>query len=160
MSKRANPVGYFFPEMNLVSHSPRFQVIITNGVFELLINVLIEVLCKNTSAKRFNYGNKLVLLNEKGVIGDLQYNWLNAFRDLRNEAAHGQFVLTPKMLEPFKTLALPHKLSITDPKNFQHLCNGLFVGFWNTHLKIFNSYFDKLPTNTFPSLAATDKKPK
>ena len=70
-NKPINPIGLYFPEISLISDSPRFQVIATNGVFEVLINTLIEKKCKNKKACKFNYGIKLVLLNEAGHLTDV-----------------------------------------------------------------------------------------
>jgi hypothetical protein len=149
-NKPVNPIAQYFPEINSVSHSPRFQVIATNGVLELLVNTLIEKKCRNERAHRFNYSSKLVLLNEMDILPDLQFKLLDAFRELRNRAAHGGFDLTSAMLMPFADMSYrTARKDLEKPENFQHLCNILVCGFWNDNIGIFGSYFENLPPTAF-----------
>lgn len=149
--KRANPISMYFPEMESIKHSPRFQVIAANGILELLVNTLVEKKCKNERARNFNYGVKLVLLNEMGIISDKHFKLYDAFRNIRNEAAHGEFQLSPKLLEPFIDMRMgtvmedPNKpVNFQDPKMFQLLCNLLFIRLWEDNLDVFQKKFDRV----------------
>jgi hypothetical protein len=57
----------FFNDIDSVKNKPRFQIIVTGGYLELLVNTLIEHKCESNGSKKFNYANKLVLLHEIGV---------------------------------------------------------------------------------------------
>jgi hypothetical protein len=143
-----NPLLPFLEELQLVRLNPRSQVIITSGNLELLVNTLMETKCKHgkkMSGKR-DYGIKLMYLNEVGVISDDEFTYLDAFRDLRNEAAHArQFNLTAEMLTPFKGLLERNKLEkFYNVESFQNICHACFGGFWNNHLDVFFDYFEKL----------------
>jgi hypothetical protein len=134
----------FFNDIDSVKHKPRFQIIVTGGYLELLVNTLIEHKCKNNGSKKFNYANKLVLLHEIGIISGGEFETLNAFRDLRNEAAHvAQFTLTDEMIAPFKDNFRRNKLEhLFGKENFQQLCHMVLGGFWNAHTEIFHPYFN------------------
>jgi hypothetical protein len=138
----------FFFEIDSAQHSPRFQIIVANGVLELLVNALIEIQCKNgkrivKNNRDYPHAIKLLLLHEKDLINDFQYHWLNAFRVLRNEAAHGgQFVLTSAILNPFKDLkAADKKTKLNDPANLSVLCLTCVFGFWNYKVDLFYPFF-------------------
>lgn len=139
----------FIAEIKSASHSARFQTIVTHGVLELLVNTLIEHRCKhgNKITKRtrdYPQSVKLVLLNEKGLITDFEYKGLDAFRDLRNKAAHqAQFNLTPDLLRPFQGMVgADRKTKLDEPKNFTRLCGELVFGFWNSHVHLFAPVFE------------------
>ena len=113
MSKQPKPkdvIETFINDIRSVRHSPRFQIIVTHGVLELLVNTLVEQTCKHQekiieSTRDFPHAVKLVLLSEKGIINDSQFKFIDNFRKLRNSAAHGaQFVLKEEMLKPFANL--------------------------------------------------------
>jgi hypothetical protein len=133
----------FSNEFLTAQYSPRFQIILTNAVLELLVNTLVEQCCKN-GKKRMSYSFRLLLLNEKGLITDSQYRWMDAFRDLRNDAAHGgQFNFTADMVKPFKDMPGPHTaIKMDDPKQFVVLCHTLVFRFWSDNEKILKPYFE------------------
>lgn len=134
----------FFSDIDSVNHKPRFQIIVTGGYLELLVNTLIEHKCKSNGPKKFNYANKLVLLHEIGTISENEFEILNAFRDLRNEAAHvAQFTLTPEMIAPFLKNFKHYKSGrLFGIANFQQICHVILGGFWNAHTAVFHPYFN------------------
>jgi hypothetical protein len=143
--KTVNPFELFFPEMELAKGSPRFQIIITNCIFELLVNTIIELKCKNAKAvAKYNYSTKLVLLHEMNLITNCQYTFLDAFRSIRNKAAHGaQFNLTEDMLTPFKDMLIRNKREQYYNKDgFHRICLLCLIELWNHNVTIFHPYFN------------------
>ena len=139
----------FVGDIKAVSHSPRFQLIVAHGVLELLVNTLIECSCKHGKkiverTRDYPHSVKLVLLHEKGLISDFDYQQLDALRDLRNKAVHKpQFNLTHEMLAPFKGVTSKgSNYKLDDPKNFVHLCGSTVFGFWNQHVRLFAPIFE------------------
>ena len=139
----------FILEINSVSHSPRFQIIVTQGVLELLVNTMIEHNCKNADriterARDYPYSVKLVILHEKGLISDFHFQQLDALRSIRNKAAHeAQFVLTQQMLSPFKAVtSFGRNVKFDEPKNFPILCGDTVLGFWNHGVRLFAPIFE------------------
>ena len=137
-------------DIESVAHSPRFQTIVAHGVLELLVNTLIEHHCthgkKITERTRdYPHSVKLVLLHEKGLIDDLDYKVIDAFRDLRNKAVHGaQFEVTTEGLKPFTDVfSMGNLLPLNDPKYYTHLCGSLVFGLWNKHVTLFHKYFEE-----------------
>jgi hypothetical protein len=158
-------IDAFVADMKLIGHTPRFQIIITHGVLELLVNTLIELRCKNggkirKATRDYPHSVKLVLLHEKGLIKDSHYRLLDGFRKLRNEAVHdAQFNLKPEMLTPFQSFfATDKRHKLNDPKNFSVLCGKIVLLFWNHRLNDFWPYFDPdlfgkqngIPKDTLP----------
>jgi hypothetical protein len=134
----------FFNDIDSVRHKPRFQIIVTSGYLELLVNTLIEHKCKSNGSKKFNYAPKLVLLHEMGIISKDEFEILNAFRELRNEAAHvAQFTLTAQMIAPFKASFKRNKSKqLFGIENFQRICHLTLGEFWNAHTTVFHPYFN------------------
>jgi hypothetical protein len=140
-------VENFLKEIEIVTH-PRFRTIVTHGVLEMLVNVLVECSCKHrekiSDYRVYTHSVKLVFLNEKGDISDSEFAWLDKFRDLRNEAAHGdEFTLTKDKLTPFKNLRSPLQVSEIDmeePQNFGVLCQAAVFTFWRQHVRTFRAY--------------------
>jgi hypothetical protein len=151
-AKKQSPLENYFSDLHSANDSPRFQIVVTNGVLEMLVNALIENKCKNAGKmEKWNYGVKLILLNEMGILSDKFFTLLDEFRRLRNQAAHGHFKLTAEMLIKFVDVKM--NTVMEDPKtpadfldlyNFKHLCNLLFVGFWHEHLDVFKNAFEKM----------------
>jgi hypothetical protein len=153
MAKQKNKptriIETFVADIKSVSHSPRFQVIIAHGVLELLVNTLVEHHCKSGKkiverTRDYPHSVKLVLLHEKGLISDFQYKSLDAFRDIRNSAAHeAQFNLTSGMLAPFSgVISNGRNVKLDDPKNFVFLCGDMVMGFWNHGVRLFAPIFE------------------
>ena len=148
--KPTNIIQTFLAEINSVSHSPRFQIIVTNGVLELLVNTLVEHKCRHGAkivterARDFPYSVKLVLLHEKGFINDAFFQRLEILRKIRNAAAHeAQFKLTSEMLLPFKGMTDMSKThDFGEPKNFPFLCSETVMGFWNWGVQLFAPLFE------------------
>jgi hypothetical protein len=150
--KPINLIMFFANQMRSVPHDPRFQVIIAQGMLELLVNTLVEYNCKDAEMidaddRSFPYLVKLVILHEKNLIPDNYFKFLNGFRKIRNIAAHAAVFdiekLDPKYWKPFHNL----KQNVTnrqldDPKNFIHLCHDLVFGFWNLHVRFFAPIFE------------------
>ena len=142
-------IDAFVADMKLIGHTPRFQIIVTHGVLELLVNTLIELRCKNggkiiEATRDYPHSVKLVLLHEKGLIKDSHYRLLDGFRKLRNKAVHdAQFNLKPEMLTPFQGFfATDKRYKLNDPKNFGVLCGKIVLLFWDHRLNDFWPYFD------------------
>lgn len=162
-AKPTKIIKTFIEEINSVSHSPRFQVIVTNGVLELLVNTFVEHTCKHGKtimerARDYPYSVKLVLLHEKGLINDFFFQRLDILRKIRNAAAHeAQFQLTPEMLLPFKgQMDSTKKHDFGEPKNFPFLCGETVMRFWNWGVQLFAPIFephlwekDKIPAPNF-----------
>lgn len=75
---------------------PRFQILVTQGFVELLVNAVIDAKCKNAKritgqSRDFPFSVKLLLLHELGLISDRSYRVLNELRKHRNKAAHEPF---------------------------------------------------------------------
>jgi hypothetical protein len=142
----------FAKEMRSASHSPRFQIIIAQGMLELLVNTLVEQFCKDAEIigeddRSFPYSVKLVILHEKGLIPDNYFKWMNGLRRIRNEAAHEAVFeladLTPKFWTPFRGLkSTLTNVSLDEPKNFVYLCQEIVSGFWNVHVRFFAPIFE------------------
>jgi len=148
-SKPTRIIESFLNEINSVKHSPRFQIIVTQGVLELLVNTLVEQNCKRGKmiierTRDYPYSVKLVLLHEKGLISDFQYQQLDALRSIRNKAAHeARFELTTDMLAPFNGVTyIGGDLKLNDPKNFAVLCIQTVFGFWNHGVRLFAPIFE------------------
>jgi len=169
-SKAATPtriIQAFLAEIKSVDHSPRFQTIVTHGVLELLVNTLIEHRCKHGNkiierTRDYPQSVKLVLLNETGLISDFYYKLLDAFRDLRNKAAHqAQFNLTPELLLPFKAIiASDRKAKLDDPRNFGLLCCEFIFGFWNSYVELFAPIFEPDLFNTKNEPSSDERREK
>jgi len=76
--------------------APRFQVLITQGFVELLVNAVIDAKCKNAkritgNSRDFPYSIKLLLMHELGLLSDGLYRTLDQLRKHRNAAAHDPF---------------------------------------------------------------------
>jgi hypothetical protein len=154
MGKKSQPkptqiIEKFLKEIHWARFSPRFQVIVTHGMLELLVNELVEHSCKHgkkisEDTRTYPHSVKLVLLHEKEVISDHEYDLLNAWRGVRNDAAHGaQFELTHEVLNTFKGFkSSDGMLDFGDPENFTQLCCHTFGELWNNHNVIFTPIFE------------------
>jgi hypothetical protein len=140
----------FMNDVHSVAHNPRFQTIVAHGVLELLINTLIEHHCKHGKkiterTRDYPHSVKLVILHEKGVVDDLDYKVIDAFRHLRNKAVHETpFEVTKKLLAPFTgVLSMGDLLPLDDPNHYTHLCGSLVFGLWNKHPTFFHKHFEQ-----------------
>ena len=106
--------------------------------------MLVEHRCKNEKSKKFNHANKLILLHETGLISDVEFDLLDAFRDLRNVAAHvAQFTFTAETLTPFENLyffILPPNRDKRD--ELERLCCFVVSKMWNAHEALFSHHFE------------------
>ena len=142
----------FANQIRSVPHDPRLQIIIAQGMLELLVNTLVEKFCKGAEMidaddRSFPYLVKLVILHEKGLIPDNYFKWMNGLRKIRNAAAHAAVFelekLTPKYWTPFRGLkATLTNYPLDDPKNFVYLCQEMVSGFWNLHVRFFAPIFE------------------
>src|SRR5437016_4328569 len=105
-SARDNLLIRVASDLSDLRDSPRMCILIASGFLELLTNALIDQHCKNPktitkdSSRDFPYFVKLILLNELGLLPDDLYERLNAFRKLRNRAAHDAvFTVTEKEIQ-------------------------------------------------------------
>lgn len=135
-------VRIFLDELDEVKNHHRSLVLVMGGWLELLIECLIEKHCKNAKKmlgddKTYSYAVKLVILNECGVLTDIDFKWLNAFRNIRNDAAHKtRFTLTQERLA-----TLGNDWSVENA--FQN-CLAIFTTFWNQHADTFAEAFDMI----------------
>jgi hypothetical protein len=117
--------------------APRFQVLITQGFVELLVNAVIDAKCKNAkkitgNSRDFPYSIKLLLLHELGLISDSSYKSIDKLRKYRNKAAH----------EPFFELST--FVTANDggrPRRLHEVCVSLICDFFNQHSGILAPVF-------------------
>jgi hypothetical protein len=112
--------------------APRFQVLITQGFVELLVNAVIDAKCKNakkitSNARDFPYSTKLLLLHELGLLSDSSYRSLDKLRKYRNKAAH----------EPFFEVSG----NTENGKRLHEVCISLICEFFNQHSSILAPIF-------------------
>jgi hypothetical protein len=136
----------FIDEIQTVKKNQRSMVVITQGVFEMFMNMLAEQCCKNGKlVAGYHCSYQLIMLNELGIVDDNQYRLLRAFNDIRNDAGHGyEFILTKKMLEPFKSMKSPDEQQFDDPALFHILCFKLVFNFWNDKMDTLLSHIIKI----------------
>lgn len=116
--------------------APRFQVLITQGFIELLINAVIDAKCKNAAritgnSRDFPYAIKLLLLNELGLLSDSLYRALSQLKKHRNEAAHDPFFALSGVVTSEGRPAGP----------LHEYCLRLIVEFYNEHTSILAPLF-------------------
>lgn len=141
-----DPLIPFVLEIESVTFSPRFQVIVTNGVLEMFVNTLIENKCKDgkkiSDNSYFTYSIKLTLLYEAGLISEIDYKRLKAFKKLRDKAAHGSFNLAPDWIQPFEDMLHPTLKNRT----LKNVCMILVFNFFNSS-EVFHNYFSPIAAN-------------
>lgn len=135
----------FIGELNSVKQHNRSLVIITHGFIELFLNRIIEEKCKH-GKKRITSNNrdipvsvKLTLLKELNHIDNQMYDVINAFRKIRNQAAHeASFAITPENwhilnsgLDRFISGESKRK-----PNDLLHFCKLLIGAIWNENIDI------------------------
>ena len=126
-------------------HSERMLIIVTHGLIELMVNLLIQEKLKNAdkiNSDRCNYPHsvQLVLLNEKGLLDDWFFEQLDWFRDLRNSAAHNAFFqLADADRQRIDRIlrAGPVDPTWTESMEFGTFCSRLVEMFWNSHAQVF-----------------------
>jgi hypothetical protein len=122
----------FFQEIGRVKDQ-RLLLLVSHGVLELLVNSLIDLKCKNakriaSDSRGFPHAARLLILNEIGVISDLQLKVYDSFRRLRNRAAHEPlFVIKAADLAAFSE-------RFRDPASLYLFCTALVSGLWNDHV--------------------------
>jgi len=127
-------------ELGKFKDNGRMLVLITHGFLELLVNSVIDARCKN--AKRITDDNrsyphsvKLILLNEIGEIEDRMYQLLDAFRKLRNKAAH-ESLFTVEAGD-----MVTYRKRLHDPHDPYELCLSILASFWNDHVELLGPTF-------------------
>jgi hypothetical protein len=129
-----------FGELESLKGQPRACVVVTHGLVELLINILVEEKCKNATkiveqTRDFPHAVKLVLLHELGIINDEQFRALSWFRKLRNRAVHEpQFEIRTSDLDIFKTTSFANA-------EFHVQCMVVVMILWNQNQEIFSRRF-------------------
>lgn len=129
----SDPLMRFLQEIGRVKDDQRLLLLVSHSVLELLTNGLIELKCKNakriaSDSRGFPHAARLLILNEIGVISDLQLKAYDSFRKLRNRAAHEPlFVIKAADLAAFSE-------RFRDPASFYLLCTALVGGLWNDHV--------------------------
>jgi hypothetical protein len=112
---------------------PRLLVLVTHGMIELIVNLLVEAACRHAkkivnNRRDFGHSAKLLILHEKGVLSDHHYQLLDWFRRLRNDAAHEPFFeLTANRLDALSTPE--HR----EPTNFDHVCKIILLDLFFQH---------------------------
>lgn len=112
-------------------------VILAKTLLELMINILIIERTKNEKIiknNEYTYAIKLVILNEKNIINDKVFKFLDAFRKIRNKAAH----------EPVFKLedADLRDLPIRKNEKLYDVCITMIGTLWNQNKDIFIQYFN------------------
>lgn len=141
--KTAPPLPRIFSALEKVKHDSRSLVLITNGYFEVLTDILIRKLCRNgkriaDDRRTYPYASRLVLLNEIGAIEDDFFAILDEFRARRNDAAHETFFEIDGV-----AYAKRFQFDEYQPGSLYDLCAVLCVLFWSDHRKIFDEAFEK-----------------
>ena len=116
--------------------TPRFQVLITQGFVELLVNAVIDAKCKNAkkitdNSRDFPYSIKLVLLHELGLLSDSLYQTLNQLKKHRNKAAH----------DPFYDISGTVVTNGRPMARLYEFCLGVICEFYNQHSNILAPLF-------------------
>ena len=146
--KEGDQFDRFFNELSKVRDNQRSLVLITNGFLELLVETLIRAKCKNAKRitddhRSYSYATKLLLLNEIGVIPDWRFQLFDAFRKLRNRAAHDAFFEVPQS----EIDQLCAKTD-TESEDLYQLCIVIFATLWNNHIDEFGPVFAPVLTKS------------
>lgn len=121
-----------FKELHSLKGQPRVQIFIAHGFLELLINTIIKAKAKNGSKitkdpRSFPYATQIMILNEIGVLTDIDYKVFEAFRKLRNKAAHQPlFSLTNEDIKLLDS-------KVSDVDKFATICEDLMLRLWNSN---------------------------
>jgi hypothetical protein len=121
-----------FAELHSLKGQPRVQIFIAHGFLELLINTIIKAKAKNGKKivkdhRSFPYATQIMILHENGVLSDDDYKVYDAFRKLRNKAAHEPlFNLTTAELKRLDSKVL-------DVGKFASVCEELMLRLWNNN---------------------------
>ena len=116
--------------------APRFQVLITQGFVELLVNAVIDAKCKNAkritgNSRDFPYSIKLLLLHELGLISDGLFQTLDQLRKHRNHAAH----------DPFFSMSGTVVSGGKPAGRLHEYCIQVIFDFYNQHIEILAPLF-------------------
>jgi hypothetical protein len=113
-------------------------IILANTFLELLINILIQEKVKNKNkvveGNEYTYSIKLLILNEKNLIDDILFKYIDTLRKIRNKVAH----------EPVFNLHIEDLKDLPIRKN-EKLYNGCITiigSLWNRHKDLFIKYFN------------------
>ena len=136
MTNKEDIMMKIFEEFSSVKGNDRHYILVINGFFEMLVNVLIEEKLKGaTEIVKRNYATKLLFIYTTNLIADDLYNALNVFRKIRNRAAHNPLFKVNKS----DLLTLPKNYQ--NPSNFENTCIETFTFFWNTYSTLFSDKF-------------------
>jgi len=136
-----HPLTQLIQEMAITP--ARFQIILANGLLEMITNVIIKHHCKNhkiilANNQTYTYATRLLILNEKGLIDDAFYDLLRRFNTLRNKAAHGgKFYFKREWIDQFAPIfpkALP------DGQKLSYICNHLTFNYYNANHETLERY--------------------
>lgn len=128
-----DPLLRALSEIRRLRDDPRTLVIVTHAFVELMVNKMVEAVCKHgrsisEDTRSFTHSTKLVHLSEVGVLSDHHYRLLNWFRKLRNDCAHNwEFTLEAGRLDVF---ADPSHQDVT---KFADLCVMILLDLWTSH---------------------------
>jgi hypothetical protein len=138
-----------FGELESLKAHPRACVVVTHGLVELMVNILIEEKCKSGAqivgrTRDFPNSVKLTLLHELKVIDDAHFRALTWFRKLRNRAVHEpHFAIQSSDLDIFQ------KTNFASSE-FYVQCMVVVAVLWNQNYEIFTRRF-------FPSWKPSEK---
>ncbi|MEI9864021.1 MAG: hypothetical protein WDN00_05610 [Limisphaerales bacterium] len=137
---KPDPLIPFLVEIDSAEFSPRFQIIVANGVLELFVNTLIEYKFKDIKTiRKLSYEKKMNILHEAKILPSKLFQQVNAFNKMRNNAAHASFTLPPNWIEPFEEIKLPLKTE----KTLKHISVGLVFDLFNSN-QFFQNYFESV----------------
>lgn len=136
MTNKDNIMMKIFDEFGSVKGNDRHYILVLNGFFEMLVNVLIKEKLKGSAkiVKR-PYATRLLIIYTTNLITENLYNALNVINKIRNRAAHDPLF----KVEKSDLLTLPK--SYQDPSNFEQTCIEIFTIFWNTYSTLFSEKF-------------------
>lgn len=136
MMNKDNIMMKIFDEFGSVKDNDRHYILVINGFFEILVNVLIkEKLKGSTKIVKSRYATRLLFIYTTNLIPEDLYNSLNVINKIRNRAAHNP------LFEVEKSDLISLNITYQNPSNFKQTCLEIFTYFWNAHFSLFSEKF-------------------
>ncbi len=136
MINKENIMMKIFDEFGSVKGNDRHYILVINGFFEMLVNLLIKENLKGSSkiVKR-HYATRLLFIYTTNLITEDLYNALNVINKIRNRAAHNP------LFKVEKSDLISLNITYQNSFNFKQTCLEIFTYFWNAHSSLFSEKF-------------------